>query len=59
MWNVEPDTLVLQIAFSGNFALSVGALLLIAAALAFRVGASIFVLRRRAQERRQHPETFQ
>jgi hypothetical protein len=66
MWNVEPDTLVWQIAVLGNFALLVGALLLIPAALAFRIGALIFALigafifalRRRTQERRQHPETF-
>ncbi|MFN3724393.1 MAG: hypothetical protein ACK4VZ_15265 [Paracoccaceae bacterium] len=57
MWTVEPETLVLQIAFSGSFALSVGALLMIPAALAFRFGAVIFAVTRRNQERRPHPET--
>ncbi|MBJ2151666.1 hypothetical protein [Paracoccus sp. IB05] len=57
MWNVEPEAVMGKIAFSGSFALSVGALLMIPAALAFRIGALIFAVSRAKQQRHSHPET--
>jgi len=47
MWNVEPEALLGTIALSGNSALSVSALLMIPAALTFRIGTMIFAGMRR------------
>lgn len=57
MWNVEPEAVMGKIAFSGSFALSVGALLMIPAALAFRIGAVIVAATRGKHERRRPSET--
>jgi hypothetical protein len=57
LWNAEPDAVMGRIAASGSFALTVGALLMIAAALVFRIGAMIFAVARGRQRCRLHPET--
>jgi hypothetical protein len=56
MWNVEPEAVVGKIASSGSFGLSVAALLMIPAALAFRVVAVVFAVARPKQERSPLPE---
>lgn len=59
LWYAGPEAVLGKIAFSGSFALSISALLMIPAALAFRVGAVIFAATRRKHERRPLPETYE